>query len=272
MILSFIIVKIDKKSFRELWLRVKKVVKRADVVIEVVDARNPFGTRSRELERLASKLGKPLIIVINKADLVPKDVLDEWKRVLSKEYETVYISAKERLGTRRLWTAIKKVTKKKPVTIAVTGYPNVGKSTIINLLKGRHSAGTSPIPGYTKHAQIIRAATWLKVVDTPGIIPLKGSESELVFKGALSPESLGDPLPTALKLIEKILAKDETIFAKTYGVKARDPMAVLEEFAEKRKLYAKGGKLNLEEAARIIIRDWQRGKLVVYYTPQDYRL
>ncbi len=260
------------KFYRKLWAKVKKVIGEADVVLEVVDARDPYGTRSRELEEMTEKMGKPLVIVINKADLVPKEVLDEWKRVLSKKYETVYISARERLGTRKLWIAIKKVAPKKPVKVAVVGYPNVGKSTIINLLRGRHSAGTSPIPGYTKHVQLVRAATWLKVVDTPGVVPLKGDEEELVFKGALSPESLEDPLPVALKLVEKALSKDLNIFKKTYGVEGEEPLSILENLARKRGLYLKGGRLNVEEAARIVIRDWQQGKLVFYYTPRDYGL
>lgn len=254
---------------RDLWLQVRRVIREADVVLEVVDARDPYGTRSREVEALARREGKPLVIVVNKADIVPKEVLEEWKRVLSREFPTIFVSAKKRLGTRKLWVAIKKATDKRPVKVAVVGYPNVGKSTIINVLRGRHSAGTSPIPGYTKHAKLVRAATWLKVIDTPGIVPTRGSEEELVIKCALSPESLEDPIPAALRLIEIALERDPEIFAKTYGVGSREPARILEELAERRKLYLRGGKLNVEEAARVLIRDWQKAKLVIYFTPRD---
>ncbi len=255
---------------RDLWLQVKRVIREADVVLEVVDARDPLGTRSREVEALVKKEGKPLVIVINKADIVPKEVLEEWKRVLRREFPTIFVSARERLGTRKLWLAIKKAAGKRPVKVAVVGYPNVGKSTIINVLRGRHSAGTSPVPGYTKHAQLVRAATWLRVIDTPGVVPTEGSEEELVIKCALSPESLEDPIPAALGLIETALERDPEIFARTYGVESREPAKILEELAERRKLYLKGGRLNVEEAARILIRDWQKAKLVFYYTPRDY--
>jgi len=255
---------------RDLWSRIKRVVREADVVLEVVDARDPQGTRSRELEELVKREGKPLVIVINKADIVPKEILEKWKRFLSKEFPTIFISARERLGTRRLWIAIKRATDKRPVRVAVVGYPNVGKSTIINVLRGRHCAGTSPIPGYTRHSQLVRAATWLKVVDTPGVVPIGRSEEELAIKCALSPESLEDPVPAALKLVEIALAKDPDVLERTYGIKSRDPVGILEELAERRKLYLKGGRLNLEEAARILIRDWQRAKLVFYFTPEDY--
>lgn len=254
------------------WLIVKKVVRDSDIVIEVVDARDPYGTRSKYLEALVRKEGKPLILVINKADIVPKDILNMWKRMLSKEYLTVFISARERLGTRKLWVTIKKATKRRPVKVAVVGYPNVGKSTIINILRGRHSTGTSPLPGFTKYKKLVKVAQWLKVIDTPGVIPIKGSEEELVIKNALAPESLEDPIPPALKLIQIALEKDPNIFKRTYNIVSIEPFRVLKELAERRKLYLKKGKLNLEEAARVLIRDWQQGKLIFYYTPNDYGL
>jgi len=251
------------------WIKVKKVVKNADVVLEVVDSRDPLSTRSKKLEALVMALGKPLIIVINKADLVPREILEEWKNLLEREYPTIYISARERLGTTFLWKAIKRVVPrtKDVVVVAVTGFPNVGKSTIINILKGKHTAGTSPIPGYTRDPMRVRVSKWLRVIDTPGVIPLEGDEDELVLRFALSPEKLEDPIPATLKLIKKALSIDPNVFEKTYGVKSREPYKLLEELAERRKLYLKGGKLNVEEAARIILRDWQNGTLVFYVKP-----
>ena len=256
------------------WLQVKKIISQADVVLEVLDARDPFRTRCKKIEELVKKLGKKLILVINKADLVPREVLEKWKFIFQKEYPTIYISAKERLGTRKLWVIIKKVTDRRPVTVAVVGYPNVGKSMIINYLKGRHSVGTSPIPGYTKHTTLVKAATWLKVIDTPGVIPVEKNASavDLIMRGAIKPEELSDPISYAIELIEEALKKDPKVIERTYGVEGNDPNKILEEIAKKRGLLLKGGKLNVEEAARIIIRDWQRGKLVFYSTPEDYGL
>ncbi len=254
----------------KLWIMVKKVIRQADVVLEVVDSRNPEGTRSRIVERYVKSLGKPLIIVINKADLVPREVLDEWKNVLSREFPTIYISAQKRLGTRRLWMILKKYRRNSKLKVAVVGYPNVGKSMIINLLKGRHSVGTSPIPGFTKHTQAVRAAKWLKVIDTPGVVPLREKdEVSLVLKCSISPEELEDPVTPALGLIKIALEKNPTVFKETYGIESTDPLKIIEELAERRKLYLKGGRLNIEEAARIIIRDWQKGKLVFYFLPNE---
>lgn len=258
-------------SRNDLWAMVRKVVERADVVLEVVDSRDPMATRTRELEKLATSMGKKLIIVINKADLIPRPVLESWKRVLNREFPTIYVSAQGRLGTRYLWRAIKRTTDKRPVTVAVVGLPNVGKSTILNVLKGRRSASTSPVPGWTKTTMLAKAATWLKVVDTPGVIP-RGGEEELALRGALRPESLDDPVPAAVKLIATLKKKDPQVLLKYYDVDDDDPYAALEKIARRRNLLKKGGELNVEEAARVVLRDWQSGKIVVFFSPEDYGL
>ena len=252
-------------------LRLKKVIEQADLVLEVVDARDPMATRTRELEKMATSMGKKLIIVINKADLVPRPVLESWKRVLSREFPTVYVSAQGRLGTRYLWRAIKRIADKRPVTVAVVGLPNVGKSTILNVLKGHHSASTSPVPGWTKTAMLAKAATWLNVIDTPGVVP-RGEDEELALRGALRPESLDDPVPAAAKLIAALKKKDPQILLKYYNVDDDDAYVALEKIAKRRNLLKKGGEPNVEEAARVVLRDWQSGKIAVFFTPEDYGL
>ncbi len=254
------------------WQLVRRVVSNADIVLEVVDARDPWGTRSERLERLADGLGKDIIIVINKADLVPREVLEKWVRVFrSRNLRAVYVSAARRLGTRFIWRSIKSVSRKDVVVVAVVGLPNVGKSTIINILKGSHSVGTSPIPGYTKHVTRLRAATWLRVIDTPGVIP-RGSKEELALRSALRPEALDDPVPAAVKLIEMIVSKDPGFLENVYKIEYKDPYIFLEMLAKKRGLLAKGGIPRVEEAAKIVIRDWQKGKITFYLEPKDYGL
>ena len=251
---------------------VRRVIRDADLILEVLDARDPYATRCAKLEQLVRKMGKRLVLVINKADLVPKHVLDSWKKVLSREYPTVYISAKDRLGTRRLWRIIKMNAPRLPVKVAVVGYPNVGKSMIINVLKGRHSTGTSPIPGFTRADLKVRAATWLIVIDTPGVVPPGEDEEELVIKGALRPEALEDPLNPAIKLVELALSRDPRAIERTYGIAEREPYKILQELARRRGFLLKGGELNVDEAARVIIRDWQQGRLVFYSLPKHYDL
>jgi len=257
---------------RKEWRILIRTIRRADIVLEVVDARDPYNTRDRTLERTVEKMGKKLIIVINKADLVPREVLEEWVKIFRKKYYTVYLSAKERLGTSLLWKVIRRLSDNEKVTVAVAGLPNVGKSSIINILKGSHSVGTSPTPGYTKTSTILRASRWLRVIDTPGVIP-KGDQDELVIKSVLRPESLDDPVPPALALIKKLLDKNPDELLRTYKLdKVDDPYHFLECLAKRRGLLLRGGELNIEEAARIVIRDWQRGLIKIFFTPSDYGL
>jgi len=255
--------------------QVKRLIKKVDLVLEVVDARDPWGTRSIEVERYAEKLGKPIILVINKSDLVPKEVLAKWKKVLGKKHPVIFLSVAKRLGTRNLWKILRnhalQESKNKPVLVAVVGIPNVGKSTLINYLKGSHSVGTSPIPGYTKTTTRLRVSKWLRVYDTPGIVPRLSAE-ELALRGALRPEALEDPVPAAVKLIEFIYKKKPSFLKDLYGIETDNPYQFLEEFAKKRGLLKKGGEPIIEEAARIIIRDWQTGKNNFYLEPEDYGL
>ncbi|ABL78225.1 GTPase [Thermofilum pendens] len=254
---------------------VKRVIARADVVVEVVDARDPWATRSPEIERYAVRLGKPLLVVVNKSDLVPRDVLEKWRKVLEKHFPVVFISATKRMGTRMLWRSLRRVAPRKPrgkpVVAAVVGIPNVGKSTIINYLKGSHSVGTSPIPGFTKSITRLRAAGWLRVIDTPGVVP-RMSQEELALRGALRPESLDDPVPAAKKLLELIMCKKPGLLKELYDVEAEDPVVFLENLARRRGLLGKGGVPLVEEAARIVLRDWQTGKNTFYLEPEDYGL
>jgi GTP-binding conserved hypothetical protein len=209
----------SRVSQEEAWRRVRSVLEMSDLVLEVIDARDPVETRNRRLEDLVNRLGKSLMIVINKADLVPMEVLKEWRRFLERDYPTVFISARDRLGTRKLIVNIKRYAPRLPVRVSVVGYPNVGKSTIINYLKGRHVAETSPVPGWTIGEQIVRAKQWLVVIDTPGVVPVEEVKDEalLVIKGAIDPSKLDDPVVPAIKLIMRIKSFNPKAFMERYG-------------------------------------------------------
>lgn len=237
------------------------------MVLEVLDVRDPLATRSRRLEELARRMGKPVVVVLNKSDLVPREVAEEWvKYFRGKGLPAVYISASKRLGTRLLWRAIRRASDKDVVVVAVTGMPNVGKSTIINVLRGRHGVGTSPVPGFTRHATRLRAATWLRVIDTPGVVP-RGSRESLALRGALRPEALEDPVVAAVRLIEVVEREMPGLLEGLYGVEEGDPDNFLEALARKRGLLGRGGVPRVDEAARIVIRDWQSGRLRFYRKP-----
>lgn len=248
---------------KETWRLVRRVVEDGDVVLEVLDARDPLATRSEEVEELADRLGKRLLVVLNKADLVERGLLEEWRRYFEGlGRAVVYISAKYRLGTRRLITAIRSLAPRIPATVVVVGYPNVGKSTIINYLKGRHVAPTSPKPGWTRGEQLVRAKSWLLVLDTPGIVraTTTGDLALDVVRGLVDPGTVDDPVPYAYALLKRVLSYNPDALREAYGVNCGLEEA-LEEIGRAKKRLLRGGRVNVEEAARIVLRDWVLGRL-----------
>ncbi len=256
------------------WRSLAWVIRRADIVLEVLDARDPMATRSQRLERLVRLLDKKLVLVINKSDLIPRTVAEKWKRLLSDQgFITVYIAARDHKGTRVLRKTINMLANENPTIVAVVGYPKTGKSTIINALKGKHAASTSPIPGspgYTTHVQLYRIGSKLYMLDTPGVIPVEGDELESIIRGR-PPEELRNPLKPAMALLEKALTYNPYAVLEAYGIEEKDPYRILELIAIKRGwFYKKDREPLVEEAARTVIRDYHKGKLNFYVPPEEY--
>ncbi|ASJ06215.1 YlqF/YawG family GTPase [Thermococcus pacificus] len=263
---------------RKAWRVVREVIDEADVVVEVVDARDPIGTRNRKLERLIMEEGKPLLIVMNKADLVPKEWAEEYKR--KSEIPVVFISARERKGTGILRNEIKKLAKplleeKERVKVALIGYPNVGKSTIINTLKGRRAVGTAPIPGYTKGKQLIRLSKRIWLLDSPGVIPIDDFD-ELVIKGGFPADKIEEPVKPALKLISRILETRKEALTEKFEIEDfESEEEILRKIGERRGLIKTGGEVDLEETARWFLREWQTGRFTLFgkgeERPQEFK-
>lgn len=250
------------KAWKIFW----KAIMGVDVVLEVLDPRAPNMYRNKSVESRLKELGKEVVLVINKADLVPKEVNDAWKDYLSREFPTVFISTRMRQGTRILRKAILRVAPRTPVIVGLMGYPNVGKSSIINVLRGKHGAGTSPMPGFTRHRQLFNINPKIKMMDTPGIFPSLGDDCELTIKGALRAEKLINPISVALCLLEYVKSLDPEKIKEVYDIE-KEGIDFFEELARKRGRLLKGGVLDVDEAARTFIREWQIGKLVVWELP-----
>ncbi len=261
------------------WRQLYKLLNNSDFIIEVVDARNPLGTRSRRLEDYVRVKGKPFILVLNKTDLVPKRIVDEWiDYFLRRGLKAIGVSATYRMGTLRLRKRIIEITRgiqgdKKVGLIA--GVPKTGKSSIINVLKGKHSASTSPYPGkpgYTHHYSLYKIDKGLYIYDTPGVFPDAADPLEKSIR-IYSPEKLDDPVKYAVGLMKKILKDNPGLLRDIYGIElAEDPYRTLELLAEKRGwLEKKTREPLIEEAARTVIRDYLSGKIRFYYNPPSMK-
>lgn len=249
------------------WYIVKEVIEDADIILEVLDARDPEGTRNKQIERLilAEKNAK-LILVLNKIDLVPKDVVDKWQTHLSNVYPTIKISATygfER-SLRFLRKQIEQFASKYPVTVGIVGYSNVGKSTIINGLKGSKIVGVSPQAGYTRGKQYINLGKNIRLIDSPGIIPFEGNEVELALKAAITPEKIQNVDAVVMEIINRVGIER---LSQIYKIEITTQDGFLAQLARRRGKLLPRGEPDLYEAAKIVIRDWQRGNVGFYSLP-----
>ncbi|AKB54739.1 MULTISPECIES: GTPase [Methanosarcina] len=251
---------------------VKDVIKKADVLLEVIDSRFPEETQNSEVEREIIRLNKPFIIVINKSDLVSREKLEKTKARLSRIAPVVFVSSKDRSGTTMLRhqilasAAIKAGIKGQDILVGTLGYPNVGKSSVINGVTGRHRASTSPVSGHTKGIQHVDAGSHIMFIDTPGVIPFDEKDEYLQgLLGIKDATHLKDKIGVALKIIEKIIAENKTVLESFYSITIKDEASydVLELIGIQCNFLQKKGEVDETRTATRIINDWQNGRLLI---------
>lgn len=143
---------------KRIWEELYKVLDASDVVLEVLDARDPNGTRCYHIEEHLKKNcpQKHLVLILNKCDLVPTWVTTKWLRYLSQFYPTIayHASINNPFGKGTLINLMRQYDNfhrdKKNISVGLIGYPNVGKSSVINALKSKKVCKSAPIPGETK--------------------------------------------------------------------------------------------------------------------------
>jgi ribosome biogenesis GTPase A len=243
------------------WKLVNSVIRKSDVLLLILDARFAYETRNEEVENKVRATKKPLIYVITKSDLSSPEVLKECKKRMRP---SVFVSAKERQGSgllreRILIESDRVYGKRDTITVGVLGYPNVGKSSLINMLKGRHSLSTSSLSGHTKALQKVRAGRNLYFIDTPGVIPyMEKDELKHALIGVKDYTKVKDPDLIVLGIMRRLPGKLEAF----YGVpENEDKEKTLEHIALKRNVLKKGGFPDVMRMAREIIRDFQKGKI-----------
>ncbi|HLD40417.1 MAG TPA: GTPase [Candidatus Nanoarchaeia archaeon] len=237
------------------WKHVNEVLREADIIIEVLDARFIEETRNREIEYKVNAGGKKILYVLNKCDLVN---IEELKEKAKELRPSVFISSREKLGTTILKKKILELSQGEKTIVGVLGYPNVGKSSLINALSGRGSARTSSESGFTKGLQKVRVNSKILLIDTPGVFPKE--EKNVVKFGktsAISSGKIKDPEYVALRIIEE----EKERIKKHFGIEEDDEDEILEKIALIFKKVRKGKELDLDAAARLFLKQWQEGKI-----------
>ncbi|TVY42071.1 Nuclear GTP-binding protein [Lachnellula subtilissima] len=295
----------SRKAFDKVF---KQVIDQADVILYVLDARDPEGTRSKDVERqvmAAASGGKRLILILNKIDLVPALVLKNWLIHLRRYFPTLPLRASgpapnahtfnhRKLTVQSTSATLFKALKsfaaakqlKRAVSVGVIGYPNVGKSSVINSLKaglggrGQDSCPVGAEAGVTTSLREVKIDSKLKLLDSPGIVfpssetsSSKASKVEeqarLVLLNAIPPKMIEDPVP-AVTLLLKRLSASEDMLSKLLAVYGLPPLITtngdattdfLVQVARKRGRLGKGGVPNLASAATTVITDWRDGRI-----------
>lgn len=163
---------------------------------------------------------------------------------------------------------------KKQISVGFIGYPNVGKSSIINTIKKKKVCTVAPIPGETKVWQYITLMRRIYLIDCPGVVPIsaKDSEADTVLKGVVRVENLESPAEHIPALLERV--RQEYI-ERTYGLPHREggwhgeegATILLTAIAKKSGKLLKGGEPDQEAAAKMVLNDWIRGKIPFFVAP-----
>ncbi|CAM9761446.1 unnamed protein product, partial [Heterosigma akashiwo] len=264
----------DKGQSKRIWSELYKVLDCSDVVIQVLDARNVPGTRCPRIEAHLKKNAahKHFLFVINKCDLVPSWCVKGWVRELSKAHPTLafHASINNSFGKGALINLLRQYSKlhqdKKNISVGVIGYPNVGKSSIINTLKKKKVCKTAPVPGETKVWQYITLMRRIFLIDCPGVVVEAGdSETDIVLKGVVRAERLPDPTEFIGAVLERV--KPQYLRA-AYGIPSwEDAPDFLAQLAQRQGRLLKEGEADLRTVAVNVINDWQRGKLPYFVAP-----
>ncbi|NXR90951.1 NOG2 protein, partial [Hypocryptadius cinnamomeus] len=263
-----------KGQSKRIWGELYKVIDSSDVVVQVLDARDPMGTRSPHVESYLKKekQWKHLIFVLNKCDLIPTWATKRWVAVLSQEYPTLafHASLTNPFGKGAFIQLLRQFGKlhsdKKQISVGFIGYPNVGKSSVINTLRSKKVCSVAPIAGETKVWQYITLMRRIFLIDCPGVVyPSGDSETDIVLKGVVQVEKIKSPVDHIGAVLER--AKAEYI-RKTYKIDYwTDTEDFLEKLAARTGKLLKGGEPDLQTVSKMVLNDWQRGRIPFFVVP-----
>lgn len=252
--------------------QLKEQLKRVDVVLEVRDARIPLASHHPQLKQWIGD--KPRLLVLNREDMISSALKKEWQEWFKNQGETPFFTnAKDGKGVK----AVKKASQSleaqvnerrrsrgmlpRPVRAVVIGFPNVGKSALINRLLQRKIVASARKAGVTKQLQWVRISEQLELLDAPGVIPWKLENQEDALKLAIC-EDIGeaayDNQLVAADFVDLLvkLGSDQVLKSR-YGLDALEMTG--EEFIyQLAQMRYKGDK---ERVARMLLQDFRKGYL-----------
>ena len=250
---------------------IKETLSRIDLIIEVLDARIPFSSHNPLLSSLRGD--KPCIKVLTKSDLADPDLTRQWQSWLEQEQgiKTLPLTTEQPERMRQLIELSRKIIgtlpgKRQVFNTMIMGIPNVGKSSLINILAGKSIAKTGNEPAVTKAQQRINLGNDFVLFDTPGVLWPKVENDASMYRLAVS----GAVKDTAFEY------EDIAFFAAEYLLKAypdnimqrfklenlpRNELELIETIGRKRGCLRGGGRIDLNKASKILLTELRAGKL-----------
>ncbi len=248
-----------------------------DIVYEVIDARMPKSSKIIDIDNLIKN--KPRILIMTKYDLCDKEETNKWIEKYQKEgYYVVPLDLMNGGNVKEIIDISKKVLetenkkrlekgmKPRSIRALIIGVPNVGKSTLINRLVGKKSAGVGNRPGFTKSLSWIRIHKDIELLDTPGILwPKLENQEEAHILAALSSikEEILDSMDIGNFILRKIFELYPEYLKERYDIEklSEDLIEEYDQIAQKRGALMKGGITDYEKTAGIILNDLKNGYL-----------
>lgn len=264
-------------------------LKLVDVIVEILDARIPISSQNPEIQEIIKN--KKKIIILNKSDLSDEKDNKKWINYFTKKGSRVVLAnSNTGKGIDEVIRQIQKAMQNeideykekgrigRKIRVMVVGIPNVGKSSFINRIAKKNSAGVANRPGVTKQKQWIRINENIELMDTPGVLWPKFESEEvalhLCFTGSIKEEIL-DKVEIAYQLTKFLLENYRTKLCERYKIENEDIERILGqdqpennniyeimlEIGKKRGCIMAGSRIDEEKTSRLILDEFKNGKL-----------
>ena len=264
-------------------------LKLVDAVCELLDARIPLSSRNPDIAALCGT--KPRMVILNRADLADPAMTAKWMAWFKAQgLAAIQTDCKSRKGVSSFVPAVRTLLAEKlqryaekgqtgrPLKLMIAGIPNVGKSTFINQVSGRKGAKAENRPGVTRGKQWVTVDQGLLLLDTPGILWPKFDDPEvgikLAYTGAVKDDVI-DIESLACHLMRRLFVRYHDAVSERYKLTGLPEdtagYELLEAAGRKRGFLLRGGEIDTERMARVLLDEYRSGKLgrITFEGPEE---